>query len=35
LYVWLSFVMVFLLSALLHHVVDTPSQRYFRRLSTR
>jgi peptidoglycan/LPS O-acetylase OafA/YrhL len=34
-YVWLSFVVVFLLSALLHHVVDTPSQRYFRRLSTR
>jgi peptidoglycan/LPS O-acetylase OafA/YrhL len=35
LYLWLSFAAVFLLSVLLHHAVDTPSQRYFRRLSAR
>ena len=35
LYLWLSFLAVLLLSMLLHHVVDMPSQRYFRRLSTR
>lgn len=29
-YVWLSFVMVFVLSVLLHHGVDTPSQKYLR-----
>ncbi|WP_313029294.1 acyltransferase family protein [Massilia alkalitolerans] len=34
-YVWLSFVVVFLLSVALHHAVDSPSQHYFRRLSTR
>jgi len=32
---WLSFGVVLALSVLLHHVVDIPSQRYFRRLSTR
>lgn len=32
---WLSFGAVFVLSVLLHHIVDTPSQRYLRRLSTR
>ena len=31
LYVWLSFALVLLLSALLHHVVDDPVQKYFRR----
>ncbi|RZJ85336.1 MAG: hypothetical protein EOO64_01050 [Massilia sp.] len=30
-YVWLSFVVVLLLSVLLHHGVDMPSQKYFRR----
>lgn len=35
LYVWLSFVIVFFLSVMLHHVIDSPSQRYFRRLSPR
>ncbi|BDT56859.1 acyltransferase [Massilia varians] len=35
LYLWLSFAVVFILSVLLHHIVDTPSQRYFRRLSAR
>lgn len=35
LYLWLSFGVVFVLSVLLHHAVDTPSQRYFRRLSAR
>lgn len=30
-YVWLSFVAVFVLSVLLHHGVDMPSQKYFRR----
>ncbi len=35
LYVWLSFLVVFLLSVALHHIVDSPSQKYFRRLSTR
>jgi peptidoglycan/LPS O-acetylase OafA/YrhL len=34
LYVWLSFVLVFLLSALLHHVIDDPLQKYFRRRRT-
>jgi peptidoglycan/LPS O-acetylase OafA/YrhL len=35
-YLWLSFVAVFVLSVVLHHVVDMPSQKYFRRrLSTR
>jgi peptidoglycan/LPS O-acetylase OafA/YrhL len=35
-YLWLSFVVVFILSVALHHVVDMPSQKYFRRrLSTR
>jgi peptidoglycan/LPS O-acetylase OafA/YrhL len=34
-YVWISFAVVLLMSALLHHIVDTPSQRYFRRLSKR
>lgn len=32
---WLSFGAVFVLSVLLHHIVDLPSQRYFRRLSAR
>jgi peptidoglycan/LPS O-acetylase OafA/YrhL len=31
LYLWLSFVAVLLLSVLLHHAVDMPSQKYFRR----
>lgn len=31
LYVWLSFLVVLLLSMLLHHVVDMPSQKFFRR----
>lgn len=31
LYVWLSFAAVLLLSMLLHHGVDSPSQKYFRR----
>jgi peptidoglycan/LPS O-acetylase OafA/YrhL len=35
LYLWLSFAVVFLLSVLLHHGVDMPSQRYFRRQSAR
>lgn len=35
LYVWLSFVVVFILSVVLHHLIDSPSQRYFRRLSAR
>lgn len=35
LHLWLSFGAVFVLSVLLHHIVDTPSQRYFRRLSAR
>ena len=35
LYVWLSFVAVLILSVLLHHAVDMPSQRYFRRQSAR
>lgn len=30
-YVWLSFVVVFVLSVLLHYMVDTPSQKFFRR----
>lgn len=34
-YVWLSFLIVLLLSVILHHLIDAPSQRYFRRLSTR
>jgi len=34
-YLWLSFLTVFILSVLLHHAVDMPSQRYFRRLSAR
>ena len=34
-YVWVSFAVVLLLSVLLHHGVDSPSQRYFRRLSPR
>lgn len=34
-YLWLSFGVVFLLSVLLHHIVDIPSQRYFRRMSSR
>jgi peptidoglycan/LPS O-acetylase OafA/YrhL len=35
-YLWLSFVVVFILSVVLHHAVDMPSQKYFRRrLSTR
>jgi peptidoglycan/LPS O-acetylase OafA/YrhL len=34
-YLWLSFALVLVLSVLLHHAVDTPSQRYFRRLSPR
>jgi peptidoglycan/LPS O-acetylase OafA/YrhL len=34
-YLWLSFVVVLNLSMLLHHAVDTPSQKYFRRLSAR
>jgi peptidoglycan/LPS O-acetylase OafA/YrhL len=33
-YLWLSFVVVLILSVLLHHIVDSPSQKYFRRLST-
>jgi len=32
-YLWLSFVVVLLLSVLLHHAVDMPSQKYFRRSS--
>jgi peptidoglycan/LPS O-acetylase OafA/YrhL len=35
LYLWLSFVAVFILSVTLHHAVDMPSQRYFRRQSAR
>jgi peptidoglycan/LPS O-acetylase OafA/YrhL len=35
LYLWLSFVAVLALSVLLHHAVDMPSQKYFRRFSTR
>lgn len=35
LYLWLSFVAVFILSVVLHHAVDMPSQRYFRRQSAR
>jgi peptidoglycan/LPS O-acetylase OafA/YrhL len=35
-HLWLSFVAVFILSVVLHHAVDMPSQKYFRRhLSTR
>jgi peptidoglycan/LPS O-acetylase OafA/YrhL len=34
-YLWLSFVAVLILSMLLHHAVDSPSQKYFRRLSAR
>lgn len=34
-YLWLSFVVVFVLSVLLHHIVDSPSQKYFRRLLPR
>ena len=34
-YVWLSFVLVLILSVVLHHLIDMPSQRYFRRLSSR
>ncbi len=34
-YVWLSFVAVLILSVVLHHIVDIPSQKYFRRLSPR
>jgi peptidoglycan/LPS O-acetylase OafA/YrhL len=34
-YVWMSFIAVFILSVLLHHVVDSPSQKHLRRLSTR
>lgn len=30
-YLWLSFIAVFVLSVLLHHVIDSPSQKYFRR----
>lgn len=33
LYVWLSFVVVLVLSMVLHHVIDTPSQKYFRSLA--
>lgn len=35
LYVWLSFLVVLLLSMLLHHAVDMPSQKFFRRSSVR
>jgi peptidoglycan/LPS O-acetylase OafA/YrhL len=35
LYLWLSFVVVFILSVLLHHAVDMPSQKFFRRRSAR
>jgi peptidoglycan/LPS O-acetylase OafA/YrhL len=35
LYLWLSFASVFILSMLLHHGVDMPSQKYFRRISKR
>lgn len=35
LYVWISFLVVFLLSVLLHHGVDSPSQKFFRRKSAR
>jgi peptidoglycan/LPS O-acetylase OafA/YrhL len=35
LYLWLSFVIVLILSVLMHHAVDMPSQRYFRRSSIR
>lgn len=35
LYVWLSFLVVLVLSMLLHHVVDMPSQKFFRRSSLR
>jgi peptidoglycan/LPS O-acetylase OafA/YrhL len=35
LYVWMSFATVFVLSVLLHHAVDMPSQKYFRRPSAR
>lgn len=35
LYLWLSFVIVLILSVLLHRTIDIPSQRYFRRLSAR
>lgn len=34
-YVWLSFVVAFILSVVLHHLIYSPSQRYFRRLSAR
>ena len=30
-YVWISFLVVFLFSIGLHHAIDTPTQRYFRR----
>lgn len=33
--IWLSFVAVFILSVTLHHAVDMPSQRYFRRRPAR
>jgi peptidoglycan/LPS O-acetylase OafA/YrhL len=33
-YLWSSFAIVLVLSMLLHHIVDMPSQKYFRRLST-
>lgn len=33
LYVWLSFGVVLLLSVVLHHAVDSPSQKYFRKLA--
>lgn len=35
LHVWLSFVVVFILSMVLHHGVDAPSQRYIRSLASR
>lgn len=35
LYLALSFVVVFILSVLLHHIVDSPSQKHLRRLSAR
>jgi len=34
-YVWVSFLVVLLLSMLLHHIVDMPSQKFFRRSSVR
>ncbi len=35
LYVWLSFVVVFVLSMVLHHGIDAPAQRHIRRLTAR